>query len=350
MQLPLQEIVSLPSRRNTLHNRGMAFFADNSSHRVNSLCIGAGVVLGLFVYLMVATTQSATATTAVAPTTATSATTIQSEDSLLFSTSPSAPASVATQSAGFNFEKAELQDDIAEVKRTLNGQLAEYRQLDQEFTILKGQFFKLNTLSSLEAAVQATRVVQEKRNQVLGTYLALLKLEISSTAGMKPEYAEYSLQEIASLEQALLRHTDQVRLSLDRTASNKSSADFVPIALRVQNTIAFSRASLQLARYQALFDSTVTVLEAIYNSKDATAESKQPPILVTPQDQRAFEQILEVMIELEDSLNVADAQVKKVVDSAGTESGNIDIETSISNAYGNFSQVFSFLDELLGSF
>jgi len=251
-------------------------------------------------------------------------------------------------SATFIFEKAGLQDDIAETKRTLNGQLAEYRQLDQEFTILKGQFVKLNTLSSLEAAVQATRMVQEKRNQVLATYLSLLKLETNSLAGVKPEYAAYLLKEIESLEQALLRHTDQVRLSLDRSAINKASADFVPIAQQVQNTVAFSRSLLQHARYQALFDSTVAVLESIYTPESAPENTNQQQVIVTPQDQRAFEQILEVMIDLEEELNQAELQIQKVIESGESPKGKIDSDSSISKAYGSFTQVFSFLDELLG--
>lgn len=248
----------------------------------------------------------------------------------------------------FIFEKSELQDDIAETKRTLNGQLAEYRQLDQEFTILKGQFVKLNTLSSLEAAVQATRMVQEKRNQVLATYLSLLKLETNSLSGIKPEYAEYLINEIQTLEQALLRHTDQVRLSLDRSAINKASADFIPVAQQVQNTIEFSRSLLQLARYQALFDSTIKVLETIYTPDAAPENTNEQQVIVTPQDQRAFEQILNVMAELEQELNKTDAQIEKVVVSGESPKGGIDMETSLSNVFGSFSQVFGYLDELLG--
>lgn len=252
----------------------------------------------------------------------------------------------AVQEVLFVFEKDELKEDIAEVKRTLNGQLAEYRQSEQDFRILQGQYFQLNTLSSLEAAIQGTRSVQEKRNQVLGTYLALLTLELNNTAGIKLEYREYVITEIEALELALLRHTDQVRTSLDRVAIAKASSDFELTGQKVQQTIAFARSVLQLARYQALFDSTVSVLENIRTDDAETSE-----YLTTPQDERAFEQIITVMESIEANLLEADTQVLKVI--TPMERGratSVSFDKVLSSNYGNFTQVYRYLDELLGNF
>lgn len=245
------------------------------------------------------------------------------------------------------FESSELRDEIAEVKRSLNGQLTEYRQAEQNFNIMRGQFVQLNTLSSLESAVQATRNVMEKRATVLRTYLTLLRLESLNTTGVKLEYREYLISEINRLDTALIRHTDQARVSLDRDSITKTADDFEPLAEELQTFISLARQVLQLGRYQAVYDSTSSVIKSIQEqSEDPTSKNA---ILVTPQDERAYGQIVNRMSDVNETLTLADKEIFEEIkpDSRGR---GVQIENSISSAYAEFRQVFRFLDELLQNY
>lgn len=245
------------------------------------------------------------------------------------------------------FEKPELQDEIAEVKRTLNGQLAEYRQAEQEFSILRGQFAQLNTLSSLEAAIKATRKVMEKRAEVLRTYLNLLRLESLNTTGVKLEYREYVIDQINRLDTALIRHIDQARVSLDRDAIRQTADDFDPLAVEIQTIVALTRQILQLGRYQALYDSTESLIETIQRqSQDPTGDNA---IIVTPQDERALGQIISRLKDVNETLDLADQSVTLAIQPK-SRNRSVQIEKNISTVYAKLRQVYRFLDELLQNY
>lgn len=245
------------------------------------------------------------------------------------------------------FERPELQDEIAEVKRTLNGQLAEYRQAEQEFSILRGQFLQLNTLSSLEAAVQATRNVMEKRAEVLRSYLTLLRLEVLNTTGIKLEYRDFTIDEINRLDTALIRHIDQARVSLDRDAIRQTADDFAPLAVEIQAHMNFTRQVLQLGRYQAVYDSTESLIETIQRQSQDPASDNA--IIVTPQDERALGQIINRLNDVNESLQLADQSVSQAVQPDARNRG-VQVERNISKMYADLRQVYRFLDELLQSY
>ena len=245
------------------------------------------------------------------------------------------------------FERSEFQEEIAEVKRSLNGQLAEYRTAEQEFGILRGQFSQLNTLSSLEAAVQATRNVMEIRATVLRTYLTLLRLELLNTTGVKLEYREYSLDEIERLDTALIRHIDQTRLSLDRDAIRQTADDFVPLAEEIQEHISFTRQVLQLGRYQAVYDSTSSLIATI--QKQSENPESDNAIIITPQDERALGQVLNRLDGVNETLVEADVVVTEAM-LPDARNRSVQIEKNISTAYAELRQVYRFLDELLQNY
>jgi hypothetical protein len=269
---------------------------------------------------------------------------LEKNDDLTIDGAATTPGNLVTD---YIFERSEFQEEIAEVKRSLNGQLAEYRQAEQEFSILRGQFAQLNTLSSLESAVQATRNVMEKRATVLRTYLTVLRLELLNTTGVKLEYREYSLDEIERLDTALIRHIDQARVSLDRDAIRQTADDFVPLAEEIQEHITFTRQVLQLGRYQAVYDSTASLIATI--EKQAEDPDSDNAIIITPQDERALGQVLNRLNGVDETLKQADVSVSEAM-LPDARSRSIQIEKNISTAYAELRQVYRFLDELLQNY
>ena len=81
------------------------------------------------------------------------------------------------------FEKPELDDQIADVRATYRSQLEQYRTAERKYVLAKEQYLKLNTLVSLEDAVKATREAMLARDQVLTSYLTLLRLLLIDATG-----------------------------------------------------------------------------------------------------------------------------------------------------------------------
>lgn len=242
------------------------------------------------------------------------------------------------------FQNPELRDDIAEVRRTMNGQLAEYRTAAQAFTIAQGQFKQLNTLSSLESAIQATRLVYEKRAAVLRTYLELLRLELLNTNGVDPQFEEYALVGIEKLDAGLQRHIDQTRLSLDRQSIGLVADQFDELAKELQTHIHITRQVLQLARYQAVSDAFQALLAQIAIESEELENEKR--VIQTPQDIRAFEQILIRATDTQSLLDEARSEIEKSTVSSARQA-DLNIEQFINKSYANFRQTILFIRELL---
>lgn len=249
----------------------------------------------------------------------------------------------------FIFEKPELQEEIAEVRRTLNGQLTEYRQAEQRFSVARNQYNQLNTLSSLEAAIQATKDVMSVRASVLQTYLTLLRLELLNTSGLRLEYREYAMTENEQLSAALLRHLDQVQTSLERAAIAQVADDFELLASRMQRHIMYTRSVLKLARYQAIVDSTDSLLDTIVEQSQDPEDPRA--IIVTPQDERAFRQVKTKLDEVKLLLSEVDGQVQLAMNpEARTRERELSIDPAIARMYAELRQVYRFLDELIKNF
>lgn len=242
------------------------------------------------------------------------------------------------------FEKEELQDDIAEVRRSLNGQLAEYRLAEQDFIIKKGQFEQLNTLSSLEAAVQSTREVMAKRAQVLQSYLTLLRLEVLNSSGLRLEYREFALDQNEQLELELEDHLSQLEASVDRDSIRITTGNFELLAPKIQEHIGFTRQILQLARYQSVFDATEALVNRILD--DSNDPNNPDSIISTAQDRRAVEQIVNALDTVDVALSDSDDQIATYINPESRRR-QISIGDNIETAYGGMRQVFRFLNELV---
>src|SRR3989344_2248308 len=91
------------------------------------------------------------------------------------------------------FEKPELAAQIIDVTKTYQTQLEEYRRQEQAYILAKDQYFKLQTLVALEGELKATKAALKARDQVLITYLTLLRLELINSTGVALERKQQTL-------------------------------------------------------------------------------------------------------------------------------------------------------------
>jgi hypothetical protein len=235
-------------------------------------------------------------------------------------------------------QKESIVDEIAEVKRSYKGQLAEYRQANDQFIIAKGQFEKLNTLASLEVAVQDVRKVLSLRDQVLLTYLKLIELELLEADGINLEEKTLALEETKDLQRDFLAHKDLVDNAIDRVAVDQVANDFELLSPRVTSLSGYASSLLQIGKLQTIYDQSLTLVDAT-DPRNLTEE----PSLKLNEKIRAHNEISNLMDDLDFNLNFVWDEIKSA------RLKNKPVETNKVNAsiYANLSQVLLFLEEIL---
>jgi len=235
-------------------------------------------------------------------------------------------------------QKASIADEIAQVKRTYKGQLAEYRQANDQYIIAKGQFAQLNTLSSLEVAVQDFRKVLSYRDQVLLTYLKLIELELLEADGINLEEKEIALEATIDLQGDFLAHKDLVDDAIDRVAVNKVAEDFEVLSPRIINLSNYASTLLKLGKMQTIFDQSLTLVEAT-DPRNLTDE----PSLKLNEKIRAHNEITNLVDVVDADLNYVWDEIKTSREK-NTLSENSKVNASI---YASLTQVLVFLEEIL---
>ncbi len=115
----------------------------------------------------------------------------------------SSAANVKKQSKTKNWDIKHTPDyetEKAALLKTFKAQILDYQQVYKEFVIAKKQFEKLQTIKSLNDALEATRQAALKRNEVLTTYIQILHLElIQVQPSLDPERRGKAIKEAESL-------------------------------------------------------------------------------------------------------------------------------------------------------
>jgi hypothetical protein len=166
----------------------------------------------------------------------------------------------ATQKASLVVDN-QMELDLAELQRSYRGQLEEYRTLHQQFVVAREEFNQLGTLSSLEAAVQATQKVFIMRDQVLLTYLEILELETRLASALDAQLEEESLFVLEETQKAVTRHLEDTQASTDRASIQERSLEFENIAELYSFSSVFAKQVLQLGTLQESYQQAGAIFE-----------------------------------------------------------------------------------------
>lgn len=235
-------------------------------------------------------------------------------------------------------ERESLEAEIAAVRRTYSGQLSEYRQAENQFLISKSQFEQLNTLSSLEVAVQDYRKVLSLRDQVLLTYLKLIELNLLETEGINQEEQEIALERTRALQLDFSAHKDVVDGSFDRTAVNKAADDFTILAPRIEALSSYASTLIQVGKLQNVYDKTDSLVE---ETDPEVADGEQSVGL--NERIRAHDEIQRVM----DGVDIGLRGIWDEIRESRVEEDRLDISRENASVFAGLSQALSYLEEIV---
>lgn len=242
------------------------------------------------------------------------------------------------------YQKQRLEQDIAELKRTLLGQLEEYSQQERKYNIAVNQYKTLKTLKSIEDAVGAAREAMLLRNQVLETYLNLLRLKLINSQGIelaeKQKAREWLERDINDLRE----FTQRVEPVNDRVQLNQLADEFLSLGGRIQETAAYASSLLEIGQMQAIHDKAVVIADRI-ETKQATTSSA----LTKARNRPALKETERLMTDIKQRLDEVWLDLAEV-DESRDKAYRIFykyLADDLSPIYSRLAQLISYFEELL---
>ncbi len=229
---------------------------------------------------------------------------------------------------------------LTQLREQYRTQLNNYRVDERNFTIARDQYYQLQTLRSLEDAVKATQKVLLSRDDVLITYLKMLRMTFSQTNGIQLQLKNDQLKNIDNLLVLLNKHSEETGHAVTKDQISGSVLSFSYISSLMQNTSSQVFLIMSYGKVQALFDKTVV----IRNEVKSHVEQQQTDALKLSEKQRAFSQI-------DQTVDDADIQLKNVLSSLTTPQkyGGTQPAEGLNLAYAAVSRTLTYLQEVLNN-
>ncbi len=240
------------------------------------------------------------------------------------------------------WQKERLEKEISNVRVIYRGQLETYRAQEKAFKIAQDQYKSLQTLDSIEQAVKSTRQAMLSRDQVLFTYLTLLKLRLIDGEGVEISYKQLILDRIEVLLAQLEKHHAQVLKEHDRQKINALSDDFLQLGIDVRTVASHSLAALNLGKLQSVYDRGVLLFDEI-QAEVANFDGK----LTEAEKNRAVIETQRTLDKTSTSLKILTGKVGQRLDDKSEIYSESDMSGNLNTIYGNLSKVLGYFAELL---
>lgn len=152
------------------------------------------------------------------------------------------------------WQRERLDDEIATVKNTYQSQLENYLYYDKLYRIAFDQNQQLQTLVSIEDVTQKGKNLGIYRDDVLISYLNLLRLELISTEGVELSLKESYISRLESTIEYLKKHQENLKNLYDRDEVAASLATFSADQGGVGNLSNEILVLLSVGNLQAVYD------------------------------------------------------------------------------------------------
>lgn len=240
------------------------------------------------------------------------------------------------------WQKERLETEIISVREAYRGQLETYRAQEKSFVIAKDQYARLQTLDSIEQAVKATRQAMLSRDQVLFTYLTLLKLRLIDADGVEISYKQQVLERIEKILTQLEAHHAKVLVEYDRPKVNVLSDEFLPIGEDITITASHALAILNLGKLQSVYDRSVLLFDEV-QAEATNADGR----LTTAEKQRYITETTRTLDKTSTTLKLITTRLgERLHDNSEIRAGS-DLSGSLNETYSYLSKVLGYFQELL---
>jgi cell fate (sporulation/competence/biofilm development) regulator YlbF (YheA/YmcA/DUF963 family) len=183
--------------------------------------------------------------------------------SLLLFSPVSVGAQEATETPAPILQKESFDSELNQLNEIYRGQLTEYRTAEKEFAIARDQYLQLQTLASINEVIETAKKVLGLRNQVLITYLDLLRVNLIAAEGVEIAAKQLVLERIVAQKNWLQSHQSALAATTDREQLNQLSDNFIAQATELMSVSRQAISLLGLGKLQNVFDRLKTLSEDI---------------------------------------------------------------------------------------
>lgn len=228
---------------------------------------------------------------------------------------------------------------IASLQQLYSQQIEAYRTSERQYQLAKSQHEQLQSLTSLEEAVKATKAVMQRRSDVLITYLDLLYATLQDTLGLELSYKQSQSEILEETVDVLRKHRVKLDTSDSRDALDEMTLEFADIFKQVEIDSEQTRSMIALGRMQAVYDKAQLIRQDIKNLQ----ETYEVTSLKNAERERAY-------TEIERQFQNTSAALRTVREEIGSERNSASyssVSTKLTAISSGISRILSYLDEVL---
>lgn len=240
------------------------------------------------------------------------------------------------------WQKERLDGEIVILKATYQSQLENYLYQEKLYRIAYDQYKQLQTLVSIEDLTQKAKNLGLSRDEVLISYLDLLRLNLITTEGIELSLKSKHLSQLESVIFYLKEHQDNLKNLNERDQVSNSLATFANDQKNLSKQAKEILVLLAIGNLQMIYDKSIVLKKDIdvYLDKQGTLE--------LPTISRASD---ETNRSLGSAKLKLDAFWAETLDRSGSNwylsKFYDDLPRTLNPIYVNLSQSISYLSELL---
>ncbi|MFH2118526.1 MAG: hypothetical protein ABII10_02225 [Candidatus Paceibacterota bacterium] len=235
-------------------------------------------------------------------------------------------------------QKQRFDTELVELNNIYRGQLSEYRLAEKEFTIARDQYHQLQTLASINEVNDAASKVMKLRNQVLITYLDLLRVNLIAAEGIELSLKELVLNRLEVQKNWLQTHQQAIANASDREQLNQLSDAFIAQALNLTDVSQQTVSLLSLGKLQNVFDRLTGI------GQDLLIEEASQSGLAAERAVRETERLNQSLTDL---LQTTWLSLKTDLEEQNTVDFYNKLSSNLNPIYADLNKLVSFLQERL---
>jgi hypothetical protein len=237
-----------------------------------------------------------------------------------------------------------LTQEIQDQRDQLLGQLAEYQHDERRYKVALDQFQRLQTLSSIEEVVIASRKLILSRNLVLNSYLNLLRLKLVESEGIEVRHKNQVIGRLEGLQQQLIDHSTRAEDVNDREAINQLAEEFIPLSESIIETSHYALSVLAIGRLQSVYDQSVVIHQRILQKEDGQENESNA---LSSSRTRSLSEVDRLINELPPVFLSVWTKVDQTDDSRyGYRNLYRSITTELNSIYSRLSRLTAYFEEL----
>lgn len=249
-----------------------------------------------------------------------------------------------SQEKEYVVQKERLAEEIEDLKLQLLSRLNQYERDEKQYRIAIDQYHNLQTLSSIEEAIEATKQTMLSRNEVLAVYQNLLRLQLIDSEGIELVHKREALSRVEENIKSLEEFKNQINQASDRSDINNLSVEFASLGKSIYETSYYALSILTIGKLQSTYDNALAIYQRVANSQEEKTDLANKAKI-----ERSLSETNKLFLQIPPEFEMMWARVDASVERAGNSSYDDlykNLAKDLMPLYYDLSKIVSYLKEI----